>query len=129
MFSAAIRFLLGDLLAGEQSWDSKARWLEGFGISSSRIWYHETDRSVRLADAMVWVLREDPCGGQWAAPFRAEIQFAAEIGDLAAYTIQFGDRREFPGEDFQSSLARIERELEDGRIEWAFVFRHALAVV
>jgi hypothetical protein len=78
---------------------------------------------------MVWGLRKDPCDGQWAAPFMANITFAAEISDVVAYTIQFGDRREFPGEDLQSSLVRIERELENGQIEWAFVFRHDLAVV
>jgi hypothetical protein len=31
--------------------------------------------------------------------------------------------RSIPEEDFQSSISRVEREMESGSIEWAFVFR------
>jgi hypothetical protein len=127
-FRTRLRLLLGELLSREYAWDSKGRCLEGFGLSS-RIFYHEADRVIRLADAMVWVLTANPCGGQWAEPFKAHMALTADMNDLASYTIHFGDRREFPGEDFQSSLARIERELENGLIEWTFVFRHQAAVV
>jgi hypothetical protein len=127
-FCMRLRLLLGDLLSREPSWDSKGRWLEGFGLSS-HIFYCDEDRVIRLADAMVWGLTADPCGGQWAEPFKADMALTADMSDLASYTIRFGDRREFPGEDFQSSLSRIERELEAGVIEWAFVFRHEAAGV
>lgn len=123
-FGMRLRLLLGDLLTREPSWDSKGRWLEGFGLSSSRILYRDADRIIRLADAMVWGLRADPCGGQWAEPFEADMALTADTSDLASYTVRFGDRRGFSGEDFQSSLSRIERDLKAGVIEWAFVFRH-----
>jgi hypothetical protein len=122
-FRTRLRLWLGDLLSQESSWDSKARWLEGLGLSS-RILYDDEDRAVRLANAMVWGLRSDPCGGQWAAPFKVDMALTPDLSDLASFTVHFGNRREFPSEDFQGSLSRIERELEDGRIEWAFVFRH-----
>jgi hypothetical protein len=125
-FRTRLRLWLGDLLSREPSWDAKARWLEGLGLSS-RIAYHEVDRAVQLADAMVWGLRSDPRGGQWAAPFQADMALTPDMSDLASYTVHFGDRRGFPEEDFQSSLSRIERELEEGRIEWAFIFRHEAA--
>ena len=128
-FCMRLRLLLGDLLSREPSWDSKGRWLEGFGLSSSRVFYSEADRVIRLADAMVWGLRADPCGSQWAEPFKAEMALAVDMSDLASYTVRFGDRREYPGEDFQSSLSRIERDLEAEAIEWAFVFRHTAAGV
>jgi hypothetical protein len=118
-FCTRLRLLLGDLLAHEPSWDSKVRWLDGFG---NRILYHAPDR-IRVADAMVWGLRADVGGRQWADPFEADMGLTADMSDLASYTIRFGDRREFPGEDLQDSHSRIERELESGTIEWSFVFR------
>jgi hypothetical protein len=62
-------------------------------------------------------------GRQWAEPFEAEMALTEGLADLAWYTVRFGDRRAFPGEDFQTSLARIEGEVATGVIEWAFVFR------
>lgn len=125
-FCMRLRLLLRDLLRNEPSWDSKGRWLEGFGLSS-RILYRDADRIIRLADAMVWGLTANHRAGQWAAPFEAEMVLTADLSDLTSYTIRFGDRREFPGEEFQASLSRIERELEAGAIEWIFVFRHEAA--
>jgi hypothetical protein len=127
-FSMRLRLFLRDLLSHEPSWDSKGRWFEGLGLSS-RILYREADRTIRMADAMVWGPRPDVGARQWAGPFEAEMVLTADISDLASYTVRFGDRREHPGEDFQSSLSRIERELEAGVIEWAFVFRRAAAGV
>ena len=120
--------ILHELLSREPAWDSNERCLEGFGLSS-RILYHQADRVIRLADAMVWVSTKDPCGGQWAEPFKADMTMTADMDDLDSYTIHFGDRREFPGEGFQSSLVRIERELKNGLTEWAFVFRSQAAAV
>ena len=76
-FRTRIRLLLGELLSREPSWDSKGRCLEGFGLSS-RTFYRELDRVIRLADAMVWVPTADPCGGQWAEPFKAEMSLTAD---------------------------------------------------
>src|SRR4051794_39413361 len=72
-FSMRVRVLLRELLKGEPSWDSTRRGLEGFGLSSSGILYRADARVIRLADAMVWVRQADPCGGQWAEPFEAEM--------------------------------------------------------
>lgn len=126
-FCMRLRLLLRHLLSREASWDSKGRYLEGFGLSS-RIFYSDVDRVIRLADVMVWGMTADPRGGQWAEPFKADMVLATDMSDLTSYTVRFGDRREFPGEDFQSSLLRIERELENGLIEWAFVFSHQASV-
>jgi hypothetical protein len=125
-FYSRLRLILREFLSREPAWDSKGRCLEGFGLSS-RILYHQADRVIQLADAMVWVSTDDTCGGQWAEPFKADMTMTADMDDLDSYTIQFGDRRKFPGEDFQSSLARIERELKNGLTEWAFVFRFQAA--
>ncbi len=72
---------------------------------------------------MVWGKSPDVGARQWAGPFEAELVFTADMGDLASYTIRFGDLRQFPDEDFQTSLSRIERDLKAGVVEWAFVFR------
>jgi hypothetical protein len=127
VFCTRLRLWLGDLLSREASWDSKGRWLEGFGLSSSRILYHEADRVIRLADAMVWGLSANPGGAQWAEPFMLEMTLTLDLSDLASYTVHFGDRSEHPGEEFQFSLSRIERELETNVIDWAFVFRRVEA--
>jgi hypothetical protein len=118
-FCMRLRLFIRDLLSRKPAWDSKGRWLEGFG---NRILYHEPGR-IRVADAMVWGLRPDVGARQWADPFEADLELTADRRDLASYTVRFGDRREFPGEDFQSSLSRIEGDLKGGTVEWAFVFR------
>jgi len=127
-FCMRLRLFLRDLLSREPSWDSKGRWFEGLGLSS-RILYREADMTIRVADAMVWGLWPDSGARQWAGPFEAEMLLTPDMSDLASYTVRFGDRRDYSGEDFQSSLARIERDLEAGATEWAFVFRREAAGV
>ncbi len=121
-FSMRLRLFLRHLLWQEPSWDSKGCEFEGFGLTS-RILYREAYRTVRLADAMVWGLRPDVGDQQWAGPFEAEMVLTTDMSDLASYILRFGDRNEYPGEDFQTSLSRIERDLQAGGIDWAFEFR------
>jgi hypothetical protein len=127
-FFARTCLFLRDLMREQPSWDSKDRWFEGLGLSS-RISYRDSDRTVHMVDAMVWGLRPDVGNRQWAEPFMLEMVLTPDMRDLASYTVRFGDRREHPGEDFQLSLSRIERELEAGVIDWAFVFRRVGADV
>jgi hypothetical protein len=124
-FCMRIRLFIRDLLALEPSWDSKGRWLEGFG---NGILYKEPGR-IHVADAMVWGLRPDIGPRMWADPFEVHMELTADRSDLASYTVRFGDRRGFPGEDFQSSLSRIKRDLEDGTVEWAHMYSSDLSVL
>jgi hypothetical protein len=127
-FFMRLRLFLHDLLAREPAWDSHGTWFEGLGLSH-RILYDPDDRTIRIADAMVWDRRPDVGARQWAGPFEAESVLTADMSDLASYTIRFGDLREHPEEDFQTSLLRIERDLEAGLIDWAFEFRREAAGV
>jgi len=117
-FSANLRWLVHDCLRREPAWDSKGRWLEGM---THNFLYREPG-SLRASGAMVWGLRSDPGGGQWADPIEVELVLSPDLDALTSYLIRFGDIRRFPDEDFQESLLRIKRELEDGEIEWAFTF-------
>jgi hypothetical protein len=79
-------------------------------------------RQVRVRDAIVWGLRADVGGPQWAEPFNAELELRPDLSDLASYTIRAVDMRSFPGEDLQSSLSRIKADGESGIIVWRYVW-------
>jgi hypothetical protein len=119
-FCISLRLQLKDLLSREMAWDSKERWLDGF--AKNRILF-QRPRRVRIADALIWGLRADVGGPQWASPFEAVLELCPNLDDLASYTIRLGDRRAFPGEGLQSSLSRIAGDIEEGVVEWEFTWR------
>lgn len=116
-FCTRLRLLLNDLLTRETSWDSKGRWLEGF--AENRVLFHRP-LQVRVPDAIVWGLRADVGGPQWAEPFDATLELRPDLSDLASYTIRAGDLRSFPGEDLQSSLSRIKSEAASDSVAWRY---------
>lgn len=119
-FGVSIRLFLNDLLSHEPAWDVKGRWLDG--LSEHKFLFRRPVR-VRLSCSMVWGLRANVGGRQWAEPFEADLELTPDLSDLASYTIRFSDKRTFPGEDLQSNLSRISEELETGAIVWGFEFR------
>lgn len=118
-FCMSLRLLLRDLLSREASWDSKGRWIEGF--AENRVLFLRP-RRVRVPDSIVWGLRADVGGPQWAEPFEAVLDLRPDLSDLASYTMRAGDMRAFPGEDLMSSLTRIRSEAETGCTVWRYVW-------
>jgi hypothetical protein len=117
-FSMNLRFLVSDCLRREPAWDSKGRWLEGMDHN----FLFREPGGLWASGAMVWGLKSDPCGRTWADPIEVELVLSPDLDALTSYLIRFGDIRKFPEEGLQESLRRIARELEDGGIEWAFIF-------
>lgn len=118
-FCMSLRLLLKDLLSREVTWDSKGRWLDGF--AENRVLFLRP-RQVCVRDAIVWGLRADVGGPQWAEPFDAALELRPDLRDLASYTIRAVDMRSFPREDLQSSLSRINADAASGNIAWRYVW-------
>lgn len=118
-FCMSLRLLLKDLLSREVTWDSKGRWLDGF--AENRVLFLRPCQ-VSVRDAIIWGLRADVGGPQWAEPFDAKLELRPDMKDLASYTIRAVDVRSFPGEDLQGGLPRIKAQAESGDITWRYVW-------
>lgn len=84
-------YLLNRFLEVADGWDSRERWIDG--MVGARVEVIASDR-IHVAGPMVWGLRADVGGEQWAEPLEAELTIGWEISDLKQYHLHFGDRRE-----------------------------------
>ena len=80
--------LLSAHLEGAESWPSRERWTDG--MVGAHVDVVAPDR-LRVAGYMVWGLRSDPGGEQWAEPFQADVTIGWPTHDLRQYQVCFSD--------------------------------------
>ena len=81
---ASLARLVAELLAEDDRWDSRYRWVDDLSI---REWHAKPDGYVEAAGLLIW--GETGISQQWIEPCRARLRVLAD--DALAYRILVGD--------------------------------------